>query len=162
MKSIIIALTVGGVTENAILKTNADSAKTQNLTIMQVERPAGVAVTAFPFRAGTQCNISEILETLALSAAQGLLTITSVKFEDMGSSVSLTLPVIKKVQVSVTNEGATLKIDGVVQPGLSWVGYLHKGESVTYTAELEGYTTQTDTLTVNTSDITEEITLVEA
>lgn len=161
MKSIIIALTVGGNSVNAVLKTNADNAKVNNVTIMQVERPAGVSVTAFPFRAGTQWNIADILELLALKGAQGQLTITSVKFEDMGSSVSMTLPVIKKVAVSVTNDGATLKIDGVTQPGLSWVGYLHKGESVTYSAELEGYTTQTDTLTVNNSDITEEITLVE-
>ena len=97
----------------------------------------------------------------SLNAAKGLLTIVSVTKESADEKSSVTLPVIKEVQVTVTNAGATLTIDGVIQPGLSWVGYLHQGESVTYVAELEGYTTQTKTLTVNTSDITESVTLVQ-
>lgn len=103
------------------------------------------------------------LQKLAELQAWGYFSISSIVKEDADSSVSLTasLPVIKKVTVTVTNAGATLTIDGEVQSGLSWVGIRAKGATVAYKAELEGYTTQQDTLTVNTSDITESITLVE-
>lgn len=95
--------------------------------------------------------------------ATGDLTISAIYKEDAYGKTEITssLPVIKKVTISVTNEGAQLTINGEVQKGLSWVGILAKGESVTYKAELEGYTTQEDTLTVTTSDITQSITLVE-
>lgn len=160
MKSIILVLTVGGVSQNAILKTNDDGSH-QRFTIMQVQKPAGLSSDAFPFRYGDVYNIQDLLEQIAMLGAQGHLTITGIYKEDATGKTDLStiMPVIKKVQITVTNAGATLKIDGVTQPGLSWVGYLHKGESVTYSAELEGYTTDTDTLTVNTSDITKSITL---
>lgn len=160
MKSVIVLLTVSGNNVPAIIRTN-DDGKCQNVTIMQVNRPEGVSEHEFPFKMGTVWNYSDIYETLAMLAAKGLLTIVSVTKESADDKESITLPVIKKVEITVTNEGATLTIDGVAQPGLDWVGYLHKGESVTYVAELEGYTTQTKTLTVNTSDITETVTLVQ-
>lgn len=162
MKSIVIVLTIGGVSKNAIIKTN-DDGKSQNFTIMQVEKPAGLSAGVFPFRYGDVCNIKDVLDKLAYLKATGDLAITAIYKEDANSKVNITssLPVIKKVTVSVTNEGATLTINGEVQKGLSWVGILAKGESVAYKAELEGYTTQEGTLTVTTSDITEEITLVE-
>lgn len=47
MKSIVIVLTIGGVAQNAILKTN-DDGKSQNFTIMQVEKPAGLSAGGFP------------------------------------------------------------------------------------------------------------------
>ena len=160
MKSVVVLLTVSGNNVPAIIRTN-DDGECQNITIMEVDKPEGVSEHAFPFRRGTVWNYSDIYETLAMQGAKGELTIVSVTKESADEKSSITLPVIKKVQVTVTNAGATLKIDGVVQPGLSWVGYLHKGESVTYVAEKEGYTTQTQTLTVNTSDITESVTLVQ-
>ena len=161
MKAIVVLLTIGGVNTPAVIRTN-DDGKCQRFTIMEVDKPAGLSENDFPFKRGTVYNYSDVLEILAMLGAQGKLTIVSVTKEDANAKASLTLPVIKKVQITVTNEGATLKIDGEVQPGLSWVGYLHKGESVTYSAELEGYNTDTDTLTVSTSDITKSITLVEA
>lgn len=160
MNSIVVLLTIGGNNVPAIIRTN-DDGKCQNITIMEVVKPAGLSDYAFPFRMGTVWNYSDIYEMLSLNAAKGLLTIVSVTKENADAKSSVTLPVIKKVQITVTNAGATLTVDGAVQPGLSWVGYLHQGESVTYVAELEGYTTQTETLTVNTSDITKSVTLVQ-
>ena len=160
MKSVVVLLTVSGNNVPAIIRTN-DDGNCQNVTIMQVDKPAGVSDDAFPFKRGTVWNYSDIYEKLALLQAMGSLTIVSVSTESSDEKSSITLPVIKKVTITVTNSGATLTINGEVQSGLSWVGYLHKGESVTYVAKKEGYTTQTQTLTVNTSDITESITLVQ-
>ena len=163
MKSIIIALTVSNVSKKAVIRTNKDNASSR-FTIMQVERPDGVSSDEFPFRYGDVYNIQDLLDKLSLLVAQGKLTITNIYEEDANSKKSLSsiMPVIKKVTISVTNDGAILKINGVVQNKSSWIGYLYKGDSVTYSAELDGYTTDTDTLTVSTSDITKSITLVEA
>lgn len=162
MKSIIVVLTISGNSEKAILKTNRDN-NAQRFTIMQVQKPAGLTADEFPFRPGDVYNISELLEELSMRNAKGILTITGIYDEDAVAKTEITskLPVIKKVQITVTNTGATLTIDGKVQDGLEWVGYLHKGESVTYVAELEGMTTQTKTLTVSTSNITESVTLTQ-
>ena len=162
MKSIIVVLTISGESKNAILKTNRDN-NAQRFTIMQVQMPDGLSSVAFPFRPGDVYNISELLEELSMRNAKGILTITGVYDEDATAKTEITskLPVIKKVQITVTNTGATLTINGEVQKGLQWVDYLHKGESVTYVAELEGMTTQTETLTVSTSNITKSITLVQ-
>lgn len=161
MKSIVIVLTIGGVVQNAILKTN-DDGNSQNFTIMQVQKPDGLSAGVFPFRYGDVCNIKDVLDKLAYLKATGDLTITAIYKEDAYGKTEITssLPVVKKVTVSVTNEGAKLTINGEVQKGLSWVGILAKGEGVTYKAELEGYVTQEGTLTVTTSDITKSITLV--
>ena len=164
MRSIIIVLTpAGGTSQTAILKTDNEG-NGQRFTVMQVERPSGLTSDTFPFRYGDVYNIQELLQKLAELQAWGYFSISSITKEDSDSSVSLTasLPVIKKVTVTVTNAGATLTIDGEVQSSLSWIGIRAKGATVAYKAELEGYTTQQDTLTVNTSDITESITLVEA
>lgn len=163
MRSIIIVLTpAGGTSQTAILKTDNEG-NGQRFTVMQVERPSGLTSDTFPFRYGDVYNIQELLQKLAELQAWGYFSISSITKEDADSSVSLTasLPVIKKVTVTVTNAGATLTIDGEVQSSLSWVGIRAKGATVAYKAELEGYTTQQGTLTVNTSDITESITLVE-
>jgi len=79
---------------------------------------------------------------------------------------SITLVELKHVSISVTNEGATLKIDNVAQSGLSWEGDVAVGDSVDYEASLEGYTTQSGTVSVTdaatVSDLTVEIKLVSA
>ena len=105
-----------------------------------------------------------MLEELAELNAWGYLTVNAIYKEDANAKTEITsnLPVVKKVTITVTNAGATLTIDGEVQKGLSWVGVRYKGQSVTYKAELDGYTTQESSVTVNSSDITESITLESA
>lgn len=158
MKSIVVLLSVDGEIVSAVIRTN-DDGNCQNITIMEVDIPEGVSENAFPFKRGTVCNYSDIYETLAMQGAKGELDIVEVHKEDANESELVDVQLIYAVEITVTNEGATLTINGEVQPGLSWLGYLHNGESVTYSAELEGYTTQTDTIVVDEDDVIKTITL---
>ena len=165
MKSIIIQVTVtedgNSVSKNIRVRTNVDNHE-DKFTIMQIVKPIQITAGEFPFREGDVFNFPEFFDEVSMLNARGFITVTSVKVEDGDSQESITLPVIKKVTITVTNAGAKLTVDGEEQKGLSWIGHLHKGESVTYVAELKGYTTQTKTLTVNNSNITESVTLESA
>ena len=116
----------------------------------------------FPFKKGDVMTVSDVVKFAAVSKQNGDLDISVVALEEADSKVELEIPEFKQVTISVTNEGATLTINGDVVDGQEWSDQVEKGKSVTYKAELEGYTTQEDTLTVGDEDITEEITLVEA
>jgi len=161
MKVFAIQITLNGNPESIFIKTNADASKVKNFTIIDVIKPNGIG--DLPIRAGLVMNYSELLDKIALSDAMGLISVSAVKVQDGDDTDVITseLPTIKTVTVSVSNTGAILKINGKRVVGLTWVGYLHAGESVTYEASKNGYVTQSDTLTVSSSNITESITLVE-
>lgn len=160
MKSFVFAVTIDEVIVNAILRTDLNNG--ENFTVMDVVRPAEISEDKFPFHKGDVMTISDVVKFASVSKQNGDLDITTLSMEEPTAKKIIDLPEFKQVTISVTNEGATLTINGEVVPGLEWTDHVEKGKSVSYKAELEGYTTQEDTLTVGDEDITEEITLVEA
>ena len=156
MKSIIFVLTVSGATVNAILKTN-DDGNAKRFTVMQVEKPESVSFDAFPFRAGDVKNIQDILKFAAISNKKELLTITKLVREDATGKEEIELPGVSEITISVP-ENAVLSINGEKQDGLSWVGYLITGESVSYKAELDGNDSKEGVVIATGEDIEEEIT----
>ena len=137
MKAFVIFLTPKGSqnSQKIILKTNIDGNDVKTFTIMQILKPASVSDALFDdIRTGTVWNYFDFMEKLSLLQAMGLFTINSIRLEDNKSGINLTaeLPVIKKVQIDVKGEYETLKINGNAVVGLSWTGYLHAKETLTY------------------------------
>lgn len=137
MKTFVIFLTPKGSqnSQKIILKTNIDGNDVKTFTIMQILKPASVSDALFDdIRTGTVWNYFDFMEKLSLLQAMGLFTINSIRLEDNKSGINLTaeLPVIKKVQIDVGGEFETLKINGNAVVGLSWTGYIHAKETLTY------------------------------
>ena len=160
MQSFVFGITVDGNSVTAVIRTDLN--KGENFTVMYVVKPAEISDDKFPFKKGDVMTVSDVVKFAAVSKQNGDLDISVVALEEGDSKVNLEIPEFKQVTISVTNEGATLTINGEVVEGQEWSDQVEKGKSVSYKAGLEGYTTQEDTLTVGDEDITEEITLVEA
>lgn len=140
MKSIVVALTIGGNKQNAILKTN-DDGKSSKFTIMQVEKPAGLTDNDFPFRYGQVVDTQEVINTLAILDTTGVLSIDSVSIEDANTKGSLSLDDAPIFEFELYDNTDTKTGEGkLFMPGRQYIAY----------DEIE-FLTNTDTSNVGTS-----------
>lgn len=160
MKDFVFVYTRDSKPVNAVLRTDLDHG--DMFTVMQVMRPESVSVNVFPFRNGDVFNVGDIQKFVAMQnmGTDPDAKPTAVYVQNPPESEQLEIPEYHKVTITVTNEGATLKINGAVVPGLTWSDYIEKGHSVAWEASLTGFTTQTGKETVESDNITKSITLV--
>lgn len=160
MKDIVFVYQRDAKPVNAVLRTDLLSGN--NFTIMQIFKPANVSIEIFPFSLGQVVSLDEIKKFVAIKTIEGVSADipSSVWIQSPTENEELEVPVYKKVKVTLSNAGASLKINDALLKGLTWEDYVEKGQSVTYEAYLTGFETQKGTLVVADVNITKDITLV--